>query len=67
MSLRPKSFEDYKEWILNSKESELEFVVARTGISAEQIMQTAELLAKPKKDGSRPKTSFFFEKRALLV
>ena len=59
---KAESFEDYKEWVLNSKESELEFVVARTGISAEQIMQTAELLSKPQKRWSRPKTSFFFEK-----
>ena len=59
---KAESFEDYKEWVLNSKESELEFVVARTGISAEQIMQTAELLANPIKMGVGLKLPSFLKK-----
>ncbi len=59
---KAENFDDYKTWILNSKESQLQFVIERTGLSAKQITATAELLAKPKEDGKRPKTSFFFEK-----
>lgn len=59
---KARSFEEYKDWILESKESELDFVVKHTGLSSEIILKTAEMIAKPRADGSRPKTSFFFEK-----
>ena len=59
---KAKSFDEYKKWILETEESKLGFVVKHTGIPKEKILQTAEILAKPKADGKRPKSSFFFEK-----
>lgn len=59
---KAKSFDEYKEWVLNSEESKLDFVIKHTGIPKEKIIQTAEALAKPKANGDRPKSSFFFEK-----
>lgn len=55
-------FEDYKEWLLNEEYAELEVAAELTGIPVEKILRTAEMLAKPREDGSRPKTSFAFEK-----
>lgn len=55
-------FEDYKEWILGYKYAELDRAVEITGIPAEKIKLAAEYMAKPKADGTRPKTSIGFEK-----
>ena len=55
-------FEDFKSWVLQSPDSKIGFVSEETGISQDQIIHTAELLAMPLKNGSRPKSSFFFEK-----
>ncbi len=55
-------FDDFKEWILSYKYSELDYVVEMTGIPEEKIRLAAEWIAKPRADGTRPKTSFGFEK-----
>lgn len=55
-------FDDFKSWILSYPYAELERAAEITGLPAEQIVQAAEILAKPRADGSRPKTSFGFEK-----
>lgn len=54
--------DDYREWLFAQKESELSEASKITGLKAEKIRKAAEMLAKPKKDGSRVKSSFFFEK-----
>ena len=55
-------FEDFKAWILSNDDATLDNAVKITGIAKEKILLTAEYLAKPKKDGSRVKASFGFEK-----
>ncbi|HEA69247.1 MAG TPA: arsenate reductase (azurin) large subunit [Desulfobacterales bacterium] len=60
--LQTKGFEDYKNWILSQKESKVEFAAKLSGIDADDIVYAAELMAKPREDGSRPKTSFGLEK-----
>ena len=55
-------FDDYKSWILNYKYSEMERASEITGIPVEKIKLAAEMIAKPKADGSRVKTSFALEK-----
>ncbi|MDD5296146.1 MAG: arsenate reductase (azurin) large subunit [Rhodocyclaceae bacterium] len=53
---------DYKKFILSQEESKLEVAARITGISPDDIRKAAEWIAKPKADGSRPKTSFMLEK-----
>jgi len=60
--LGTKGFEDYKQWILSQKESEVDFAAKLCGIDADDIVFAAELMAKPRPDGSRPKTSLALEK-----
>lgn len=55
-------FEDFKQWILSYKYARLDIAAEKTGIPAEKILKAAELIAKPKTDGTRVKTSFGFEK-----
>ncbi len=55
-------FPDYKKWILSQKESELAYASALCGVPAEKVVQAAEMMAKPRADGSRPKTSIAIEK-----
>jgi len=55
-------FSDYKGWILSYKYAELEIASEITGLSVDKIKQAAEMIAKPKPDGSRKKTSFGIEK-----
>ncbi len=55
-------FDDYKAWLVNDKFSELTYAAEKTGVSADKIRLAAEWLAKPKKDGTRVKTSIGFEK-----
>lgn len=55
-------WEGYKKWLLSQKESDLAVAEQITGLSREKIILAAEMMAKPKADGSRPKTSFVFEK-----
>jgi arsenite oxidase large subunit len=53
---------DYQKFILGAEEAKLENAAKITGLKAEDIMRCAEMIAKPKADGSRPKTSFMLEK-----
>ena len=55
-------FEGYKKWVLSYPYAELDQVAKITGVSAASIRKTAEILAKPKPDGTRKKTSFMLEK-----
>jgi arsenite oxidase large subunit len=57
-----EGFEDYKEWLLSQPEYELEKAAEITGVDPEKIQRAASLIAKPKADGTRPKTSFAIEK-----
>lgn len=53
---------DYQKFILSRDEHKLENAAKITGLDPKDIMRAAELIAKPKADGSRPKTSFMLEK-----
>lgn len=55
-------WEDYQKFISGEKAAELNEAAAITGINADLIQAAAEMLAKPREDGSRPKTSFMLEK-----
>ena len=55
-------FDDYKKWIFGYKHAELKTAEQITGVPAALITKAAEMLAKPRPDGSRPKTSFMLEK-----
>ncbi len=55
-------WEDYKKFILAQEESKLDVAAKITGLNPADIQKAAEWLAKPKADGSRPKTSFMLEK-----
>ncbi len=55
-------FEAYRIWLLGYKPAELATAAQITGVPAALIRQAAELLAKPREDGSRPKASFMLEK-----
>ena len=60
--IQTNGFKDYKTWLLSQKESELDFAAAVAGIPKQQIVKTAEMMAKPRVDGTRPKTSIAIEK-----
>ncbi|MBI4269314.1 MAG: arsenate reductase (azurin) large subunit [Candidatus Rokubacteria bacterium] len=55
-------FAGYKKWILGYKHAEVATAAQLTGVPAESIRKAAELLARPRPDGSRPKASFMLEK-----
>ncbi len=55
-------FPEYKKWILGYKYAELQMAEQITGVPTESIRKAAEMLAKPRPDGSRPKASFMLEK-----
>ncbi len=55
-------FDDYKKWLLSVSYSKLDYAAKVTGVPADKIQRAAEWLAKPKADGTRPKTSINFEK-----
>ena len=57
-------FADYKKWILGYRYAELAVAEQITGVPATLIRKAAEVLAKPRPDGSRPKASFMIEKGA---
>lgn len=62
-TLQPdKGFHGYKEWILAQEESRLDVAERITGVPKEKIIRAAEFMAKPRPDGSRPKTSVAMEK-----
>jgi arsenite oxidase large subunit len=60
--VQTKGFDDYKKWVLSEKESELAEASRICGVPEEQIVKAAELMAKPRPDGSRPKLSVAIEK-----
>ncbi len=57
-----KGFEDYKKWNLEQKEYDPKVAAKIANIPVENIYKAAEMLAKPKADGSRVKASFGIEK-----
>ena len=57
-----KGYDDWAKWLLAQDEFSLENASAVSGVDAAKIQLAAELMAKPKADGSRPKTSVMIEK-----
>jgi arsenite oxidase large subunit len=55
-------FADYKKWILGYRYAEAAVAEQLTGVPAAQIRKAAEMLARPRPDGSRPRASFMLEK-----
>ena len=55
-------FDAYRKWLLGYQHAELATAERLTGVPAALIRQAAEMLAKPRPDGSRPKASFMLEK-----
>ena len=55
-------FEDWKKWLLAQDYSVPEKAAAIAGIDVKKIHTAAEWMAKPRADGSRPKTSIMIEK-----
>jgi len=55
-------WDDYRKFILSQEESKLDVAAKMTGLAADDIRKAAEWIAKPKADGSRPKSSFMLEK-----
>lgn len=53
---------DYKKFIMNEEAAKLENAAKITGLDPALIVKAAEMIAKPRPDGSRPKTSFMLEK-----
>ncbi len=56
-----RTFEDYRDFILNNEAHQLDAAARVTTVPAEQIRQAAQLLAAPKA-GGRPRSSFMMEK-----
>ena len=57
-----KGFEDYKKWLLSRKEYDPKSAAKEAGIDVAKIYKAAEMMAKPKADGSRIKASIAIEK-----
>jgi arsenite oxidase large subunit len=55
-------FVGYRKWLLGYTHAEPATAAAITGVPAESIRRAAELLARPRPDGSRPRASFMLEK-----
>lgn len=55
-------YEDWKKWLLSQEESKPEVAAKIAGIDVRKLYQAAEMMAKPKADGSRPKTTIVIEK-----
>jgi len=55
-------FEDWKEWLLSQDYSKPEVAAEMAQIDVQKIYTAAEWMAKPKGDGTRPKTSVMIEK-----
>ena len=60
--LQGKDFASYRQWLLEQKESRLDVAEEITGVPKKDIIRAAEMMAKPKADGSRTKTSLCMEK-----
>jgi len=61
-AFQTRGFDDYKSWLLSVEEATLDNAERITGVDREGIIRAAELMAKPRIDGSRPKTSIGIEK-----
>ncbi len=57
-----KGFDDWKEWLLAQDYSVPEKAAEIAQVDVQKIYTAAEWMAKPKTDGSRPKTSIMIEK-----
>ena len=57
-----RGFEDYNQWVLAQEESRLDVAARITGVPEKDIVRAAELMAKPRADDTRPKTSIAIEK-----
>jgi len=57
-----KGFADWSKWLLAQDEFTLENAAEVSGVDAAKIQLAAEMMAKPKADGKRPKTSIMIEK-----
>ncbi|MCP3902243.1 MAG: arsenate reductase (azurin) large subunit [Planctomycetes bacterium] len=57
-----KDFEDWKQWILAQEESKPEVAARIAGIDPRKIHQAAEMMARPKPNGERVKTTIAIEK-----
>lgn len=55
-------WQDFQKFIAKEKAANLDEAAAITGIPKDLILAAAEMIAKPKADGSRPKSSFMLEK-----
>jgi arsenite oxidase large subunit len=53
---------DYREWIMQEPAAELERAAEITGLNPDLIRRAAAMIAEPREDGTRPKTSFMLEK-----
>ncbi|WP_089718969.1 arsenate reductase (azurin) large subunit [Candidatus Entotheonella palauensis] len=60
--LQTKGFEDWKQWIYNQPESDPHAAAKFAGLDVNKLYRAAEMMAKPRPDGSRPKTSIGIEK-----
>ena len=57
-----KGFEDWKEWLLSQEESKPEVAARIAGIDSAKIYKAAEMMAKPRPNGQRVKTTICMEK-----
>ena len=57
-----KGFEDWKQWLLAQEESKVEVAAKIAGIDPQKIYLAAQMMAKPKANGERVKTSICIEK-----
>jgi arsenite oxidase large subunit len=57
-----KGFEDWKKWLLAQPEFELENAAAVAEVDPRKIVTAAEWMAKPRANGTRPKSSILIEK-----
>ncbi len=57
-----KGYDDWAKWLLAQDEFTLENAAEVSGVDADKIRLAAEMMAKPKGDGTRPKTSIMIEK-----
>ncbi|MGR3320238.1 MAG: arsenate reductase (azurin) large subunit [Candidatus Anammoxibacter sp.] len=57
-----KTYKQFKHYVLNTDEFKTENAAKITGVPSDQIERVAEIIAKPRPDSSRPRTSIIFEK-----
>ncbi|MCL6415172.1 arsenate reductase (azurin) large subunit [Aestuariirhabdus sp. Z084] len=55
-------FEDWTQWLLDQPEFSLENAAKVSRVAPEKIVQAARLMAAPRANGNRPKTSIMIEK-----